>query len=177
MKTTYLINSIQPDGSTALVETSAEHWREITENNKLLSKSDRRYFITDIISESGAFDCMIMEVTYAEYVEWNAARSQEVRNRMLRKTYQHLSIDAGNIESIVAPTIMEDEINGSVLIAELRDALLRWNKWAVPVLHMYLEGQERDAATFVMAQCNVSQATAYRYIAQFKEFVKNFLST
>ena len=68
MKTTYLINSIQPDGSTALVETSAEHWREITENNKLLSKSDRRYFITDIISESGAFDCMIMEVTYAEYL-------------------------------------------------------------------------------------------------------------
>ena len=37
MKTTYLIKSIQSDGSTALVETSAEHWHEITENNKGLS--------------------------------------------------------------------------------------------------------------------------------------------
>lgn len=177
MKTTYLIKSIQSDGSTALVETTAEHWHEITESNKLLPKDERRYFITDIISESGAFDCMIMEVPYAEYVEWNAGRSQEARNRVLRKMYQHLSVDAGNIESIVSPTIMEDEINGSILIAELRDALLRWNKWAAPVLHMYLEGQERDAARAIMAQCNVSQATAYRYIAQFKKFVKKFLST
>lgn len=38
MKTTYLIKSIQSDGSAALVETTAEHWHEITENNKLLPK-------------------------------------------------------------------------------------------------------------------------------------------
>lgn len=64
MKTTYLIKSIQSDGSSALVETTAEHWHKITENNKGLSKDERRYFITDIISESGNLDCMIIEVAY-----------------------------------------------------------------------------------------------------------------
>ena len=80
MKTTYLIKSIQSDGSTALVETSAEHWHEITENNKGPSKDERRYFITDIISESGNLDCMIIEVAYEEYLRWMVERSQTMRN-------------------------------------------------------------------------------------------------
>lgn len=176
MKTTYLINSIQPDGSTALVETSAEHWREITENNKLLSKSDRRYFITDIISESGAFDCMIMEVPYADYLRWHSGRSSEARNRTLKKMYQHLSIDSGCLENTISADNMEDEIDGAVLIAELRDALLLWNKWAVPVFDMYLAHQNSAVVNFIMVQCTVSQSTAYRYIGQFKKFVKNFLA-
>ena len=74
MKTTYLIKSIQSDGSTALVETTAEHWHKITENNKGLSKDERRYFITDIISESGNLDCMIIEVAYEEYLRWMVER-------------------------------------------------------------------------------------------------------
>lgn len=38
MKTTYLVNDIQADGTCGLVETTAEHWHEITEHNKLLQE-------------------------------------------------------------------------------------------------------------------------------------------
>lgn len=93
MKTTYLIKSIQSDGSAALVETTAEHWHEITENNKLLSKDERRYFITDIISESGKLDCMVMEVPYKEFLHWLADQSPANRNNSLKKKYSHLSLD------------------------------------------------------------------------------------
>ena len=56
MKTTHLVNVVQPDGTTAMVETTAEHWREITKKNKRLPKADRRYYIDDIIREPG---CLI----------------------------------------------------------------------------------------------------------------------
>lgn len=176
MKTTYLIRSTQADGSTVLVETSAEHWHEIVENNKLLPKNERRYFITDTINEFGVFDCMIMEVPYADYLPWHSGRSPEARNRVLRKTYQHVSIDAGSLENTVSISNMEDMVEGSVLVAELRNALQIWNTWAVFVLDMYLGNHHSDAIPFIMAQCSVSKSTAYRYIGQFKSFIKKFLS-
>ena len=38
MKTTYLIKSIQSDGSAALVETTAEHWHEINRKQQIAFK-------------------------------------------------------------------------------------------------------------------------------------------
>lgn len=175
MKTTYLVNALQPDGTTVLVETTAEHWHEITERNKQLPKIDRRYFIVDIINEAGVFDCMIMEAPYKEYLRWHAARNPAVRNRTLRKMYHHLSIDAGLLDNTTSPVSMEDEIIGAMLIADLRNELADWNKWAATVLDMYLTQQSNAVVSFIMTHCNVSQATAYRYIDQFKEFVKKFL--
>lgn len=175
MKTTYLVNALQPDGTTTLVETTAEHWHEITENNKLLSKADRRYFIVDIINESGVFDCMIMEAPYKDYLRWHSEQSPATRNRTLKRMYHHLSIDAGFLENIISQVNMEDEVIGAMLIVELRDALSDWNKWAATVLDMYLAHQNSAVANFIMTQCDVSQPTAYRYIDQFKEFVKKFL--
>ena len=176
MKTTYLIRSPQADGRTALVETSAKHLHEIVENNKLLPKNERRYFITDTINEFGVFDCMIMEVSYADYAQWNAERSPEARNRALKKLYSHLSIDSGDLEKSISVSDMVDTVEGSVLIAELREALQLWNTWAAVLLDMYLDYQHSDVVTFVKAECQVSQSTAYRYIGQFKSFVKKFLS-
>ena len=89
MKTTYLIHAAQPDGTTALVETTVEHWRNIVKNNKLLPKADRRYFIKEVIREPGVFDCMIVEVPYTDYLRWDAERSLQTRNRRLKR---HTSI-------------------------------------------------------------------------------------
>ena len=43
MKITYLVNDIQADGTYSLIQTTAEHWHEITEHNKLLPKAKRRF--------------------------------------------------------------------------------------------------------------------------------------
>lgn len=116
MKTTYLINSIQPDGSTALVETTAEHWHEITENNKLLPKDERRYFITDIISESGNLDRMIIEASYKEYLRWMVERSPTIRNNSLKKQYTHLSLDAEIANDAIDPRVFEEDVMSRVCL-------------------------------------------------------------
>lgn len=175
MKTTYLVNALQPDGTTVLVETTADHWHEITERNKQLPKTDRRYFIVDIINESGVFDCMIMEAPYKEYLRWHAERSPATRNRVLKRLYQHLSIDAGSLENMPVLSSMEDEVIGNLLIIELRDALSEWNDWAADVLDLYLNDQKREVIGYIMRSCAVSDVTAWRYLQQFKNYVKIFL--
>ena len=156
MKTTYLIKSIQSDGSAALVETTAEHWHEITENNKLLPKDERRYFITDIISESGKLDCMVMEVPYKEFLHWLADQSPANRNNSLKEKYSHLSLD----ESVMNDTIDQ--------------ALEAWRPWAVDFLNFYLKGKKASSTAFVADKYNVSQRMARNYKKQFEGFVKKF---
>lgn len=143
MKTTYLINSIQPDGSTALVETTAEHWHEITENNKLLPKDERRYFITDIISESGNLDRMIIEASYKEYLRWMVERSPTIRNNSLKKQYTHLSLDAEIANDAIDPRGFEEDVMSRVYLTQLQKALESWNPWAVDFLDCYLKYESR----------------------------------
>ena len=176
MKTTYLIKSIQSDGSTALVETSAEHWHEITENNKLLPKDERRYFITDIISESGNLDCMIIEVAYEEYLRWMVERSQTMRNNSLKKQYAHLSLDAEIADDAVDPVCFEEDVMSQVFLMQLQKVLEVWNPWAVDFLDCYLKGKKTSSTAFVANKYNVSQRMARNYKKQFEDFVKKYVS-
>ena len=176
MKTTYLIQSIQSDGSTALVETSAEHWHEITENNKRLSKDERRYFISDIISESGNLDRMIIEVAYEEYLRWMVERSQTIRNNSLKKQYAHLSLDAEIADDAVNPGCFEEDVMSRVFLIQLQKVLEAWNPWAVDFLDCYLKGEKTSSTAFVASKYNVSQRMARYYKKQFEDFVKNYVS-
>ena len=176
MKTTYLIKSIQSDGSTALVETSAEHWHEITEKNKLLPKDERRYFITDIISESGNLDCMIIEVAYEEYLRWMVERSQTMRNNSLKKQYAHLSLDAEIADDAVDPVCFEEDVMSQVFLMQLQKVLEAWNPWAVDFLDCYLKGKKTSSTAFVANKYNVSQRMARYYKKQFEDFVKKYVS-
>ena len=174
MKTTYLIKSIQSDGSTALVETSAEHWHEITENNKLLPKDERRYFISDIISESGNLDCMVMEVPYKEFLHWLADQSPANRNNALKKKYSHLSLDESVMNDSIDPKCFEDNVMSQVCMIQLRQALEAWRPWAVDFLNFYLNGKKASSTAFVAEKYNVSQRMARNYKKQFEGFVKKF---
>lgn len=176
MKTTYLIQSIQSDGSTALVETSAEHWHEITENNKKLSKADRRYFITDIISESGNLDCMVMEVPYKDFLRWLADQSPANRNNSLKKKFGHLSLDEGVMNDTVDPMCFEENVLSQVWMIQLRQALEAWRPWAVDFLNFYLNEKKASSTAFVAEKYNVSQRMARNYKKQFENFVKNYVS-
>lgn len=85
MKTTYLINSYLPDGSTKLVQTTSERWREIIEANKTLPTAKQRYFYVDIIRDSNPYDCIIMKVDVIRFKEWNNESRAVRRNRSEKK--------------------------------------------------------------------------------------------
>ena len=176
MKTTYLVNALQPDGTTVLVETTADHWHEITERNKQLPKTDRRYFIVDIINEAGVFDCMIMEAPYKEYLRWHAERSPATRNQTLKRLFSHLSIDAGSVNFFPDPTNLEEVVLGEEMICELRDALANWRPWGVDFLCYYIDEKKTVCTSEIAQKYGVSQRQARTYKDQFEKFVKKFYS-
>lgn len=176
MKTTYLIHAPQPDGNTVLVETTAEHWRNIAKNNKLLPKEDQRYFIKEVIREPGVFDCMIVEVPYADYLRWDAERSRPTRNRRLKKAYQHFSLDAGHADLIPVNYSFEETVLGERTVLELRDALANWHPWGLDFLWLYLNSKQAKSASVIAQKYGVSKRQARRYKAQFETFVKDFLN-
>ena len=61
MKTTYLVNQEQPDGSVCLAVVSSTVWRTIVERNKQLPLDQQRYFIIDYIKDGDELDRMVIE--------------------------------------------------------------------------------------------------------------------
>ena len=177
-KTTYLINSIQDDGSTVLVETSSENWHQIVAQNKIKPKSDRRYFFADIICEGEGFDCIVMEVTKEQFNEWSNQERTTRRSRKEKKQYQHFPLDIllNDFRLCVAlSTSIEATVLGGVVIEELRAALSAWQPWAVDILNLYLADQKESILQYLMSKYGIAEITARRYKRDFKYFVKKFL--
>lgn len=178
MKTTYLINSYLPDGSTELVQTTSEHWREIIKANKTLSKAKQRYFYVDIIRDSNPYDCIIMEVDAIRFKEWNNECRAVRRNWSEKKRYSHISLDLLLEECdncIVSSRSFEEDCVGSVIISELRKALSDWKPWGSTVLDMYLNGQKKEVFKYLIQEYGEPRSTAFRHKDDFEEFVKKFL--
>ena len=173
MKTTYLVNDRQPDGNVALVETTAERWREIVKENKLLPKEERRYFVVDIINEPGVFDSMIIEVPYEEYLAWDAERNRTTRNRSFKKQFQHFSADVGSADTILSQCAYEETTMSEMSICELCSALANWHPWGLDFLKLYLKGQKGTSTAVVAQKYGVSQRQARSYRAQFEKFIKS----
>ena len=173
MKTTYLVNDRQPDGHVALVETTAERWREIVKENKLLPKEERRYFVVDIINEPGVFDSMIIEVPYEEYLAWDAERNRTTRNRSFKKQFQHFSADVGSADTILSQCAYEETTMSEMSICELCSALANWHPWGLDFLKLYLKGQKGMSTAVVAQKYGVSQRQARSYRAQFEKFIKS----
>ena len=64
MKTTYLLREEQPDGSVCMVETTSEVWHAIVKEDAAGPRTERRFFIYDIIPDEGGLDCMVIETTW-----------------------------------------------------------------------------------------------------------------
>ena len=184
MKTTYLINKEQSDGSVCLSIVSASEWLSIVKENKGLSLEQKRHFILDYIADGDDLDCMVIEASLAEYRAWDCTRPAEKRNRRAGQPFQHVSLDApindsessGSLMDLVAAdTLVEDMACDLVLMDELKKALASWRPWANELLDVYLSGQKRTCTDALVNKYGVSPQAVRKYKRQFEEFVKNFL--
>lgn len=184
MKTTYLINQVQPDGSTRLSAVSADEWRSAIRENEGLSPERQRYFIRDYIADGNEMDCMVIEVSASEYIQWDKDRSAARRNREAGKNFHVSSLDAplagmdrtmARLEQLPDQTQLESMVCDSVLMEELKEALAAWRPWATDLLKLYLNGQKRACTEVLSRKYGVSPQVIRKYKRQFEEFVKKFL--
>lgn len=185
MKTTYLLNKKQPDGSICLSLSTAEEWRIAVAANKKLPAEQRRYFIFDYIPERDTVDRMVIETSLDDYRKWHREHMSAERNREEGKKYQILSLDAivmtGESPSILEDFILseeqeEDSVCDQALMRNLRTKLSGWRPWANDMLDLYLQGKMRTCTPLLAKKYGVSLQTVRKYKRQFETFVKSFLS-
>ena len=183
MKTTYLLNKAQPDGSVCLSIATRGEWLTVVETNKFLPTDQRRYFIIDCIADCQDADRMVIETSAEEYRKWNKARMASARNRALGKSYYILSLDVpiriGDIvldlrEALNSGERLEEQVCAEMLAVELKEALTAWKPWANDLLECYLRGDRRTCTGFLSEKYRVSPQVIRKYKRQFEAFVKNF---
>lgn len=184
MKTTYLINKAQPDGSIKLSVVSVSEWLDVIKENKGLPIEQRRYFIHDYIADGGNLDCIIIETSLAEYREWDKRRLTEKQNRRARQGFQHLSLDAPHsafegsgslMDLVAADTQVESTVCDQLLMDELKKVLASWKPWANDLLTLYLRGKKRTCTKDLAEKYGVSPQVIRKYKRQFEGFIKKFL--
>lgn len=185
MKTTYLVNQEQPDGSVCLTVVSSTVWRTIVERNKQFPLDQQRYFIIDYIDDGTELDRMVIEVQRKDYLVWLREHNASMRNRRWGEKYQHLSLDVFILtaEGVVSfgDTIRADDqtdetVLNQLLLADLRQKLSAWKPWANDLLDAYLQGDRRTCTDALALKYEVSPQAIRKYKRQFENFIKNFLS-
>lgn len=184
MKTTYLINKTQPDGTTRLSIATFEEWLAVVVANKSLPTGQKRYFIVDCIADGSDVDRIVVESPAAEYRNWNRERMAAIRNRVLGNKYQVLSLEAPirfkevmlNPKDVLSSSEQVDELACYKLLElQLRNALAAWKPWAVDMLDCYLRGERRSCTDSIAMKYNVSPQVVRKYKRQFEVFIKKFL--
>lgn len=184
MKTAYLINKLQADGSVQLSIADHKEWQAVVRANKQLPAEQRRYFILDYIKDGADLDCMVIETSLEEYRDWDRSRLAEKRNRRAGQVFQQLSLDASLNDSEASGTLLdmiaaEDQVETEacdiVLMDELKKALAEWKPWASELLELYLNGQKRTCTSILAKKYGVSPQVIRKYKRQFAEFIKIFL--
>ena len=93
MKTTYLVYKQVVDGVQRLAAATQEEWDAIMKGNRGLPIEQRRCFMKDCFEDGAGLDCMYIEVTAAEYREWNSKNTVTQRKRKASSIYLLLSLD------------------------------------------------------------------------------------
>lgn len=182
MKTTYLVYK-QVDGVRQLATATQEEWDSIMKGNRGLPVEQRRCFMKDCFTDGDELDCMYIEITTAEYREWNSKNTVHQRKRRISALHSHLSLDAGiadtDIESLheCVPSDLDLErlALDIVLIGELKQALKLWKPWAEELLELYLSEAKRSCTNGLRDKYKVSDRTVQRWKEAFEKFVLNFL--
>lgn len=180
MKTTYLVfeNGI----GSALRIASKEEWNKILEDNRLLSREYRRFFIRDCFEDCGSMDCMYIETSKEEYDKWHSAYQVKYKKRKDAEGIVILSGDSSTqTEDGTLLDTLSDDINwedlmiDSIRMKELRKALSSWERWGCELLDMYLNGQKVRASQFLSQKYGFTLITARRRRETFEKFVLKFL--
>lgn len=182
MKTTYLVYK-QVDGVRQLAVATQAEWDAILKGNRGLPLEKRRCFVKDCFENGDELDCMYIEVTTAEYREWNSKNTVAQRKRKIGSLCQHLSLDAGvpdtDIEllheSVPADFNLERLAADHILIEELKAALRKWRPWAEELLELYLSGAKRSCTTGLCQKYQLSDRAIQKRKTAFEKFVLDFL--
>ena len=182
MKTTYLVYE-QVNGVRQLVTAPAEEWDTILKGNRGLPAEQRRYFIKDCFEDEDELDCMYIEMTVAEYREWNIKNTVAQRKRKAGSLYSFLSLDAGVSEtgleslheSVPSAFDLEGLATDHVLIEAVKTALCKWKPWAVELLELYLSGANRSCTNSLCEKYRLSDRAVQKRKATFEKFVLDFL--
>ena len=94
MRTTYLLQEKQLDGSTCLVETTAENWHAIVRACAKLPQISAATFIRDVIPDDKGVDCMFIETTKETWQEWDREQRRIRDNLQHRKQYEHIPVES-----------------------------------------------------------------------------------
>ena len=143
MKTTYLIYK-QVDGIRQLVVATQVEWDAIMKENRGLPMEKRRCFMIDCIKDEGELDCMYIEMSTAEYREWNSENTVANRKRKIGSLYPHVSLDTeasttgtGTLhESVPSDFDLEELATDNILMEELKASLRKWEPWAEELLDL-----------------------------------------
>lgn len=155
MKTTYLINKSQADGSVQLSISNREEWQAVIMADKQLPAEQHQYFILDYIKDGTVLYCIVMEASIDVHRIWIREHMASKRNREAGKCYQFLSMDAPVADSNGLETLLDtitddssvEEIAcGEMLLADLRETLDTWKTWANDLMEIYLQGQKRTCS-------------------------------
>jgi len=182
MKTTYLVYK-QIDGVRQLVAATQAEWDAILKGNRGLPLEQRRYFMKDCFEDGNELDCMYIEVTAAEYREWNSKNTVAQRKRKIGLLCSHLSLDArapdtdiGSLhESIPADFDLEGLATDHILIEELKAALRQWKPWAEELLELYLSGANRSCTMGLCEKYQLSDRAIQKRKSAFEKFILDFL--
>lgn len=184
MKTTYLVNQEQPDGSVCLAVVSSTVWRTIVERNKQRPLDQQRYFIIDYITDNSEIDRMVIETTAEDYRVWHKEHMASERNRRLGNTYQFVPLDALRRgtdgveyiqEDILSDEQLEELVCSEMILEDLRLKLAEWRPWANDLLDMYLLGNQRSCPSVIAEKYGVSERVVRKYKRQIEDFIKKFL--
>ena len=173
----------QVDGVQRLAAATQEEWDAIMKGNRGLPIEQRRCFMKDCFEDGDGLDCMYIEVTAAEYREWNSKNTVTQRKRKASSIYPLLSLDAGIPEtgleslheSVPSDFSLERLATDHILIGELKAALRKWKPWAEELLELYLSGAKRSCTDGLCEKYQVSDRTVQRRKDAFKKFILDFL--
>ncbi len=183
MKTTYLLNKKQDDGSIRLTVVDSSEWLSVVNLNQNLPKDQRRYFIVDYIPEGDTLDRMVIEVSADDYRKWNREHTASERNRSFqRSNYQLISLDAltdipnnrPGSDVFSTSELIDEKICSQIMLETLRKQLSAWKPWANDLLDYYLQGKQRSCTSAIVEKYGVSTRMVRKYKKQFEEFIINF---
>lgn len=181
MKTTYLIYK-QVDGVRQLAAATQEERDAIMKGNRGLPVEQRRCFMKDCFEDGDGLDCMFIEVTAAEYREWNSKNTVHQRKRKIGALHSHLSLDASvadtDVESlhecISSNFDLERLAMDTVLMGGLKQALKAWKPWAEELLEIYLSGAKRSCTNSLCRKYQLTDRAVQKRKTAFEKFVLDF---
>ena len=185
MSNIYLARVTHGPMAGTLQTITLEEWVTIVRKNKQLPLEARRYFIIDCIIENDGVDRMYIEVDRDTYNEWHRENQAMYRNRIAKKQFLHISMDAeiengdGDILQDFLPSDFSLETHTELIIAleELYATLKDWKPWALDLLKAHINGDSRACTRKLAQKYGVTERQMRNYKRQFSQKIKSYEKT